>query len=512
MSTVSTATSVSRPFYVSTSIPYVNGAPHLGHALEFVQADVLARHARRTGHDVFALTGTDDNSLKNVLAAREAGVTTAELVDRNAARFAALRDPLELSFDDFLRTSTDPRHLPAVERLWRACEASGDLYRKAYEGLYCVGCEQFYEPAELPGGRCPEHGTEPDLVSEENWFFRLSRYADALAERIESGALRIEPAQRRNEVLGLIRNSGGSGGRSHPGLGSGGRAPRGHGLNDFSVSRSAARAGGWGIPVPGDPDQVVYVWFDALVNYISALGYGASEPGYERWWRHGHRSHVIGKGILRFHAVYWPAMLLSAGQPLPDAVLVHDYLTVDGVKISKSAGNAADPADLVGRYGVDAVRWWLLSEVPKVGDVDFTVDRLVARYNTDLAGGLGNLVNRTVGLVDRLRDGRQPDAPLESFVDDLLTGVDRDLAAGLASFDFRRATDAIRRAVGEGNRFVETAEPWKETDPARTDVVLATLSALCRGLAGLVAPLLPSGSARLLARLDGATEAPFPRL
>ncbi len=381
----------SQRVYLSTTIPYVNARPHLGHALELVQADVLARHHRLAGDQVRFQTGTDDNSLKNVLAAEAEGIPVAALVDRNATAFAALREPLSLSFDDFIRTGSDPRHRPGVERLWHACAASGDLYRKHYEGLYCVGCEQFYRPAELPGGLCPEHGTRPERVAEENWFFRLSRYAGQLHDLVSSGALRIEPAARRNEVLSFIAA----------------------GLEDFSASRSTARAHGWGIPVPGDPDQVIYVWWDALDNYITALGYGSGTGDYRNWWTDADRRiHLVGKGVLRFHAVYWPAILLSAGEPLPTDILVHDYLTIGGSKISKSGAainpESADPVALVDRYGTDAVRWWLLRDVPRVGDADFTAARLVARANDDLANDLGNLVNRVVTLVHRYRQGKVP--------------------------------------------------------------------------------------------------------
>src|SRR5215472_4155984 len=268
--------------YLSTTIPYVNSRAHVGHALELIEADVLARHHRRIGDEVRLQSGTDDNSLKNVLAAEAAGISTRELVNRNASEFAALREHLSLSFDDFIRTSSDPRHAPGVERLWRACAASGDLYRKTYEGLYCVGCEQFYSEAELDVGNCPDHGTPPQLVAEENWFFRLSKYADRLLAEISSGRLRIEPAGRRNEVLGFISG----------------------GLEDFSVSRSVARARGWGIGVPGDPSQVIYVWWDALGNYVTSLNYGARDSAdYKRWWTDADQSiHVVGKGVLRFHA------------------------------------------------------------------------------------------------------------------------------------------------------------------------------------------------------------------
>src|ERR1700749_4759605 len=365
--------------YITTTLPYVNARPHIGHALELVQADALARYHRGRGDAVRFQAGTDDNSLKNVLAAEAAGAGVREFVDRNAEAFLALGGALSLTVDDFIRTSRDPRHRPGVETLWRAC--AGGLYRQRDPGLYCTGCEQFYTPADLHDGRCPEHGTEPEQVSEENWFFRLSRYAAPLREAITTGRLRIEPAGRRNEVLGLIDG----------------------GLADFSVSRPADRAGGWGIPVPGDPGQVVYVWFDALCNYVTALGYGqvgpAGDEAYRRWWAGpGNRVHLLGKGVLRFHAVCWPAMLLASGQRLPTAIFVHDYLTAGGRKISKSAAGpeaaALEPARLAAAYGADAVRWWLLREVPRVGDADFTVTRLVPRADDELANGLGNLVNR----------------------------------------------------------------------------------------------------------------------
>src|SRR5215469_8384310 len=373
--------------YITTTIPYVNGRPHLGHALELVQADVLARYHRSIGEQVRFQSGTDDNSLKNVLAAEAAGVGVQEFVDASAAAFTGLAEPLSLSVDDLIRTSSDPRHKAGVERLWRACADRGDLYRRHYEGLYCVGCEQFYTEAELDDGRCREHGTVPELVCEENWFFRLSRYAGKLRGLIASGAIRVEPAERRNEVLALIDG----------------------GLEDFSVSRGTERARGWGIPVPGDPGQVIYVWWDALGNYLTALDYARDGENLGRWWTGASRRiHLLGKGVLRFHAVYWPAMLLSAGQAVPTDIVVHGYLTENGRKISKSSGATFDPYVLAGTYGTDAVRWWLLREVPRGADADFTVDRLVSRANDELANGFGNLVNRVVSLIYRYRGGHSP--------------------------------------------------------------------------------------------------------
>lgn len=486
---------MTRRFYLTTSIPYVNGEPHLGFALELVQADVLARHRRRRGDAVRFLTGTDDNALKNVSAAEAAGLPVGELVARNAERFAALREPLQLSHDDFIRTSADPRHRPGVERLWRACAESGDLYPREYEGLYCAGCEAFLSPGEASDGRCREHG-ELTPVAEQNWFFRLSRYQSALVELLATRRLRVEPESRRAEALSFVRR----------------------GLEDFSVSRDAARAGGWGIPVPGDPSQVIYVWFDALANYVTSLGYGDGGTPYRVWWAGAEeRVHVIGKGILRFHAVWWPAILLSAGEPLPTAILVHDYVSVGGQKLSKSSGHGADPAELVERLGSDSVRWWLLREPRPSRDVDFREDRLVARANAELANGLGNLVNRTVSLTARYGRGRLGGAPDReaASLQAALTSLEDDVDAGLALFDFGAATDAVWRVVAEANRLVTLARPWQLGPGPRRDAIVGLLDAACRRVAAELEPFLPGGAARIGALLEdgqGEGRALFPRL
>lgn len=495
--------------FITTAIPYVNSKPHLGFAMELVEADVMARHRRHRGNTVRFLSGTDDNSLKNVQAAEAEGTTTRELVDRNAAAFEGLREPLQISFDDFIKTSSDPRHVPGVERLWRAADAAGDLYRQHYEGLYCVGCEQFYTEAELVDGNCPEHLVPPQHVSEENWFFRLSRYEDQLRELIESGTLRIEPESRRNEVLGFIRQ----------------------GLQDFSVSRSVERARGWGIPVPDDPSQVIYVWFDALINYITSLNFGEPDsPEYRAWWTEGDEViHVIGKGILRFHAVYWPAMLLSAGQPVPRTIFVHDYLTVDGKKLGKSLGNAIDPVSLVDTYGADALRWWLVREVPRIGDADFTVERMINRYHEDLANGLGNLVNRAVSMLHKYRGGVVPAVDLpDNTLTKACAEVSSKVDAAMDRFDFRSATAAVFTVVDEANRYVVEQEPWtlakaeKKGDASVTpqlDEVLATLVQAGRVAADELTPFLPEAARRVTAQLaegeDGRVDKPtplFPRI
>jgi methionyl-tRNA synthetase len=474
--------------YITTTIPYVNARPHLGFALELVQADVLARHYRSVGEQVRLQAGTDDNSLKNVLAAEAAGVPVQEFVDTNAAAFTGLTGSLSLSTDDLIRTSTDPRHRAGVERLWRACAANGDLYRRHYEGLYCVGCEQFYPPEELTDGRCREHGTVPDPVSEQNWFFRLSRYAGQLRGLIGDGVIRVEPPERRNEVLALIDG----------------------GLADFSVSRSVERARGWGIPVPGDPSQVIYVWWDALANYLTALDYADDGENRRRWWTAASRRvHLLGKGVLRFHAVYWPAILLSAGEPVPTDILIHGYLTENRRKISKSSGAVIDPYDLVGAYGTEAVRWWLLREVPKGADADFTVDRLVGRANDELANGFGNLVNRVVSLIHRYHDGHVRPAAPDTAEPDLGEGAALDaaiadapcaIAEALEDFDFRRATEAVWRIADEANRYVNRTRPWdlaKANDQAQLAAVLARLLRACQSIGAQLAPFLPDAADRI---------------
>ena len=477
-----------RRSYITTTIPYVNGDPHVGFALELVQADVLARHARGRGDQVRLLGGTDDNSLKNVQAAELADVPVADYVREKSARFAALRGPLQLSFDDFLQTSVDPRHKPGVYRLWRACAAAGDLYQSDYEGLYCTGCEAFFTDSELVDGLCPEHQTRPERVSERNWFFRLSRYQRAILDVIESGELRIDPEHRRNEVLRFVRS----------------------GLSDISVSRSVDRARGWGIRVPGDPSQVIYVWFDALGNYITALDYADDGDLYRTWWRESQqRLHIVGKGVIRFHAVYWPAFLLSARELLPTAIFVHDYLTFRGDKLSKSASVSADPADLVDRYGADALRWWFLRDVPRVGDTDFRNELVVARGD-ELADEIGNLVNRIITLINRARpNGPAPADALPAAATALRAEAQTlgpRIDAALGEFDFRSASGAIIELAAHANRFVSNTRPWElaraelNDDHARSGELDATLSALlttCRVIGSELAPFLPDAARRI---------------
>ena len=491
--------------YLTSSIPYVNAAPHVGFALEVIQTDCLARLYRAQGHDVRFQAGSDENSLKNVQASEAAGVAVETLVCANAARFHALRDALDLSFDDFIRTSADARHRPGVERLWQACAARGDIDKRFYQGLYCTGCEQFYKPAELVNGCCPDHGTPPETVAEENYFFRLSRYAPALRQAITSGEYEIVPASRRNEALAWIDG----------------------GLEDFSISRSAQRARGWGIPVPGDPTQVIYVWFDALGNYLTALGYGGTEDQLDRFWHHAmRREHVIGKGVTRFHALYWPAILLSAGLKLPTRLLVHGYVTVDGRKIGKSNGNAIDPVPFAQQHGADALRYYLLRHIRSTADGDFTQERFLRAYQSELADQFGNLAHRTLSLIARHCGGIipavAPDRPSCPALVQAAEDLGETVAAHIERFVFHEALNSIFAVVSAANIYVTETQPWAlakraalADDPVAAAVARAGLETcladLARTLAAIgqsLAPLLPSTSAKLLDQLGvDATQA-----
>jgi len=488
-------------WYVTTAIPYVNARPHIGFAFEVILTDALARYHRQRGEDVRFLTGTDENSLKNAQAAEKEGIPTAELVERNAAHFRALRESLNLSFDDFIRTSVETRHLEGVAKLWEACDRNGDIYSRPYKGLYCVGCEQFYTDDELIDGLCPEHLTRPELVEEKNYFFRLSRYADQLRELIESDQLKIIPQTRKNEVLAFIRG----------------------GLKDFSISRSRGRARDWGIPVPGDPDQVMYVWFDALGNYITALDYAHESKLYQSYWvENPNRVHVIGKGIVRFHAIYWPAMLLSAGVPLPTSIFVHSYVTIGGEKVSKSLGNVVDPVELAQTYGTDALRYYLLREVSPFEDGDFTLERFIRAYNAGLADQLGNLLNRVVSMVGRYYDGAAPTPGARAEEDGRLIGVAEGLPerihTAIQRFDTQTALAAIWDLVGAANGYVEASAPWSLAKARKAEgaggpaeerlaTVLYNLVEALRLIAWYVRPFLPATADGIEAQLglaDGA--------
>ncbi len=478
-----------KEFYISSALPYVNAVPHLGFSLEIVQADVIARHHRSLGEKVFFLTGTDENGLKIARAAEAVGVEVAEFAAQNAEKFRDLKEALNLSFDDFIRT-TEERHIKAVHKLWAACEE--DIYKKKYKGLYCVDCEQFYKEEELIDGLCPEHKTKPELIEEENYFFKLSKYENQLKELIEKDIIRIIPETRKNEVLGFIKK----------------------GLEDICISRSAERARGWGIDVPGDPSQKIWCWWDAVINYISALGYGTDDKKFQAWWqKNDNKLHVIGKGILVFHALYWPAALLSAGLSLPDKLFVHGYLTVSGQKISKSLGNIVDPYHLVEKYGTDAVRYFLLREIPSIKDGDFTIEKFEERYNADLAKGLGNLVARVITLATKAKS-QKPKAKTTTQnlkLDKIIKKAQSDCSRALDNFQFNQALRAIWELIGFCDRYIEKKKPWEDIENKK--IIIDNLLLAIKEIAKLLEPFLPQTSERILEQLkNGKGEPLFPRL
>ncbi len=440
-----------KTIFISTAIPYVNAAPHIGHALEYVQTDCYARFQKLIGNDIIFVTGSDENSLKNVQAAEKAGIKTEELCQKNAQKFADFKKLLNISFDVFLRT-TEKNHFKGCQKFWQLCQK--DIYKKKYRGLYCVGCEAFFTENELENGLCPEHKKKPEIVEEENYFFRLSNYEKQIKELIENDKIKIYPPSRKNEVLGFIKQ----------------------GLEDFSISRSVKRAHNWGVPVPGDPTQIMYVWFDALLTYINAIGFydwNGTDTGvcpYNKYWEHSNeRVHVIGKGILRFHAVYWIGMLLSAGLPRPTKEFVHGYLTINGEKISKSIGNVISPNDVVAKYGCDANRYYLLREIPPFADGDFSYSRFNEVYNSDLANNLGNLVSRLAKLSSNINY-------VHSLKEEYFFYP--DVINHLGNYRFDESLKYIFLEISKLNKFIDQETPWKLEEKELKDFLIEAVEQL----------------------------------
>ncbi len=456
-------------FYITTAIPYVNAKPHLGFALELIQADVLARYHRVKGDEVFFLTGTDENAFKNLLAAREQNIEVHKLIDQNAQSFKELRKVLGLSWDDFIRT-TEERHIKGTQKFWLACQK--DIYKKKYSGTYCNGCEEFKMEKDLIMGHCTEHPDKPlERVEEENYFFRLSVYQKQIEALVESGTLKIIPETRRHEVLSFVKQ----------------------GLEDFSISRSCQRAPDVGIPVPGDDSQTVYVWFDALTNYITALGYAEDSEKFKKYWQENKNiTHVIGKGVSRFHAVYWPAMLLSAGLNLPQQIFVHGYVTVEGKKISKSLGNIIDPVELVKKYGVDPVRYYLLREIPSAEDGDFNISKFEERYLSDLANGLGNLVARVATLGEKI-------SPIKfDFVADIDLEIKKvcndfykEYESALEGIKLHKALASAWGLISFADKYINDTKLWEIKDAEIFRKTLANAGYLLGVVLNLVEPFLP---------------------
>jgi methionyl-tRNA synthetase len=472
-------------YYVTTPIYYVNSTPHIGHAYTTIAADILARHYRQRGEDVFFLTGVDEHASKVARVAAEEGLDPKEYADRIVGSWQEVPRRLNATNDFFIRT-TDDGHKTFVQEFLQRIYDAGDVYQGVYAGFYCVGCEAFKTEAELVDGKCAIHETVPEWIEEKNWFFRLSAYQERLLELYDERPDFVQPGFRYNEARSFIAG----------------------GLQDFSISRAGQP---WGVAIPWDPEQVAYVWADALVNYLSALTY--ARPGEDlraRYWP-GVR-HLIGKDIIRFHCVYWPAMLLSAGYDVPRHVFVHGYLLLDDRKISKSLGNVVDPLDLIDVYGADAVRFWSARAVSFGQDGTVSIESLHERYERELANDLGNLVSRTTAMIARYLDGHLPERPSDdSFVRSLLSTLGPDVAARLDQFDLTGALERIWEVVRGLNRHVEAQAPWRlAEDDARREELERTLYDLADGLSAIAVALasyLPETSARILAALGADPDA-----
>jgi methionyl-tRNA synthetase len=463
-------------FYITTSIMYANGAPHIGFALEMVQADAIARHRRMLGDDVRFLTGTDEHGTKVMRSAVQAGVPTQEFVDRVAGQVGELATRLNISNTDFIRTSDRVRHWPAAQKIWREMSKKGDIYKKSYEGFYCVGHEAFIKQTELIDGLCPLHKSKPELIKEENWFFKVSNYTARIRELIESGRLRIVPDTRKSEILNLLDDA-----------------------EDVSFSRPSEQLP-WGIPVPDDASQTMYVWADALTNYISALGYGTDDAAMQYWPAD---VHLIGKDIVRFHAIFWPAMLMSAGLEVPKSITIHGFITVEGEKMSKSLGNIVDPFGLLDRYASDVVRYFMLRELRSTDDSDFSYKNLESRYNTDLANGLGNLVQRVATLVATKLSGTGVYTADATATESVLGQVldDTDYQRAFEQFRLHDATANVWGKIALANAYLNDRQPWKQEGDAQYKTLITTVAMIAH-IARLLQPFMPT-TARKIADVFG---------
>ena len=469
-------------YYVTTSIAYANAKPHIGYAMELFQADTLARFYKNHGRDTFFLTGTDEHGQKLKDVAIKEGITAEEYVNKLSKNFQDLTGLLNLSNNRFVRT-TDKEHKKAAQKLWLACKE--DIYIGDYSGLYCVGHEAYIKESDLVDGMCPEHKTEPQKLELKSYFFALSKYGEVLKEKINSGEFRIVPEKRKNEILSFIDS----------------------GLEDISISRPKSQLD-WGVDVPDDDSHVMYVWFDALSNYISAIGYENDEETFKKYWPAN--THVVGKDIARFHCIIWPAMLLSAGLEIPKAVYVHGFIASGGHKMSKSLGNVIDPVDYVNQYGVDSVRYYLLRYIPSYNDGDFSREKFEDVYQSDLANNLGNLVSRVSAMLNKYCDGKyeiiktENDIGLEDLMD---------------QYKYDRALEEIFAKLDSLNVAIEEFKPWEKskTDLKSTKEFLSGLACEIVGVANELEAFMPETSKKIFnifkeGKVANVIEPLFPRL
>jgi len=471
-----------KTFYITTPIYYPSDNLHIGHAYTTVAADALARFKRLTGHEVWFLTGSDEHGQKIERTARAKGQTPSEYVDKIVAGFQHLWKKLDISNDDFIRT-TQERHKRVVQAVFQKLYDQGDIYKAAYEGWYCTPCETFWTEGRLLEGNCPDCGRPVELVREESYFFRLSRYADRLLQYIEENPDFIQPVSRRNEMISFIKS----------------------GLEDLCVSRTTFD---WGIPVPFDPKHVIYVWVDALTNYISALGYGSEDDSlFKKFWPAD--VHLVGKDIVRFHSIIWPIILMAAGIELPRQVVGHGWLLLESGKMSKSKGNVVDPLTLIEKYGVDAIRYYLLRELPFGADGYYSEEALVNRINTDLANDLGNLVSRTLGMIDKyfrgVLGGPGPVEGPDRDLIDLALATPGEVAELIERRELSNALAAVWKLVGRANKYVDETAPWAlYKDPQKKDrlgAVLYNLAESVRFITVLITPFMPNTPPRVWPQL-----------